>query len=129
MLRSVVANFDIQIILEEWNDDRGTSIASTLADKRLQWSSVGTPNTPEYDTSGYINFEPLRPVLTLPKYPFETQEKREQFMVQRIKECMSRHERGLFVVGMDHLHSTMAKLRSAGFDVDAGSWLPIPTNA
>lgn len=126
MLRSVVNNYKIQIILEEWNDNRGTAIGSTLTNALLQWRNVGTPRTPEYDTSGYINFDPLRPALTLPEYRFAIQEKREQFMVQRIEECMAEQERGLFIVGMNHLHSVMAKLQSVGFEVAAGNWLRIP---
>jgi hypothetical protein len=31
MASSVVETYEIQIILEEWNDNRGTAIGSTLA--------------------------------------------------------------------------------------------------
>lgn len=126
MLGSVLKNYEIQIILEEWNDNRGISIASTLASDKLHWRNVGTPNAPEYDTSKawFVNFNPDHPThLMFRVYPFETQERREQFMVERITECMSSYENGLFVVGMNHLHSGIAKLLRAGFEVTAGNWL------
>lgn len=129
MLASVVNTYDIQIILEEWNDNRGTAIASTLETAQLRWKNVGTQNLAEYDTSkaGYINFDPWRAThLMFREYPYEVQEKREQFMVKRIVELMAGYERGLFVVGMDHLHSCMTKLRLANFDVKGGNWLRIP---
>ena len=132
MLASVVNTYEIQIILEEWNDNRGTAIGNTLATAQLRWENVGTQDMAEYDTSkaGYINFDPWRAVhLMFREYPYEVQEKREQFMVKRIVELMAGYERGLFVVGMDHLHSCMTKLRLAGFDVKGGNWLRIPDTA
>ncbi len=130
MLASVVNTYDIQIILEEWNDNRGTSIASTLATTQLHWENVGTQDLPEYNTFvGWINnaYDPQQPTyLYFREYPLDVQEKREQFMVNRITELMAGYERGLFVVGMDHLHSCMTKLRRAGFDVKGGNWLRIP---
>jgi hypothetical protein len=50
-------------------------------------------------------------------------------MVKRIAELMADYERGLFVVGMNHLHSCMTKLKLAGFDVKGGNWLRIPDTA
>ncbi len=63
MLRSVIENLEIQIILEEWNDSKGVSIAITLKSDKLQWENVGTQDMPEFDTSksGYINFDPDGP--------------------------------------------------------------------
>jgi hypothetical protein len=132
MLASVVSNYKIQIILEEWNDSRGTAIGKTLMTPQLRWENVGTQDFPEYDTSTakWINFDPYQPVhLMLRDYPYEVQEKREEFMVERIKELMIDYERGLFVVGMAHLHSMMTKLRMAGFDIESGNWLRIPGNS
>ena len=130
MLASVVKTYDIQIILEEWNDNRGTAIGSTLANDQLQWQSVGTPSSSEYNTFvGWINndYDSQQPsYLYFREYPFDIQEKREQFMLKRIIELMVNYERGLFVVGMNHLHSGITKLRLAGFDVTGGNWLKIP---
>jgi hypothetical protein len=129
LLHSLIENYDIQIILEEWNSNRGQAIGETLANKRLQWRNVGTPsNSPEYDTSsaGFINFDPERPHhLMFREYPFEIQERREQYMAERIAEYMSLYERGLLVIGMNHLHSVTAKLRVAQFEVRCGNWFQL----
>lgn len=130
MLASVVNTYDIQIILEEWNDNRGIAIGSTLATDQLHWENVGTQDLPEYNTYvGWINnaYDPQQPTHQyFREYPLDIQEKREQFMVKRIAELMAVYERGLFVVGMNHLHSCMTKLKLAGFDVKGGNWLRIP---
>src|SRR5208282_4892554 len=101
MLASVVETYGIQIILEEWNDNRGPAVGSTLANAELQWRNVGTSSSPEYDTFvGWINnaYDPQQPThLYFREYPYEVQERREQFMVQRIKEFMAGCEKGLFV--------------------------------
>jgi hypothetical protein len=127
MLSSVVANYRIEIILEEWSAKRGKAIGETLATEDLKWHSVATPSdAPEYSTyAPRINFEPdpSRPgYLSLPQYPFEIQEKREQFMVERTMEYISTYERGLLIVGMNHLHSLTAKLRARQCDVTCGIW-------
>jgi len=133
MLTSVVNTYDIQIILEEWNHNRGTAIGTTLANDQLKWENVGTPSSAEYNTFvGWINneYNPQQPTyLYFREYPFEIQEKREQFMMNRITELMANYDKGLFVVGMNHLHSCMAKLREVGFDVVGGNWLRIPDTA
>jgi len=133
MLASVANTYDIQIILEEWNDNRGTAIGKTLESEKLKWESVGTPSSPEYNTFvGWINnaYDPQQPTYQyFREYPLAIQETREQFMVKRISEFMANYQRGLFVVGMNHLHSTMSKLRIASFDVTGGNWLKIPDTA
>ena len=89
---------------------------------------------PDYNTFvGWINneYNPQLPtyLFTFREYPFDIQEKREQFMMKRITELMASYEKGLFVVRMNHLHSCMAKLRAAGFDVVRGNSLRIPDTA
>jgi hypothetical protein len=130
MLSSVLANYKIQILLEEWSAKRGTAIGETLATEEIKWRNVATPTgAPEYDTyAAPINFEPdpNRPShLSFRQYPFEVQERREQFMLERIVDYMSAYERGLLIVGMNHLHSLTAKLRTHGFEVTCGNWLQI----
>ena len=64
---------------------------------------MGTQNLAEYDTSEapYINSDPFGPThLMFREHPYEVQERRERFMVERITEFMADHERGLFVVDM-----------------------------
>jgi hypothetical protein len=68
MLASVVNTYDIQIILEEWNDNRGVAIGSTLATDQLRWENVGTQDLPEYNTYvGWINnaYDPISPPICI----------------------------------------------------------------
>jgi hypothetical protein len=46
-------------------------------------------------------------------------------MVSSITEAMQTRSKGLVIVGMNHIHSLMGKLRDAGFEVIAGNWLQI----
>lgn len=128
MLSSVIGNCGIQIVLEEWDDSQGVSIASTLKSDKLGWENVGTQGIAEYDTrkSGYINFVVGAPQHTrFPEYIFDIHERREIFMVKQVEKFMAPWDRGAFVVGMNHLHSIMSKLRAAGFEVRGGNWLRI----
>jgi hypothetical protein len=130
MLSSVLERYRIQIILEEWSARRGEAIGKTLETKEIKWHNVSTPpGVAEFDTyAAPINFEPdpdWPSYLSFRQYPFEVQEKREQFMLERIVEYMSERERGLLVVGMNHLHSLTSKLLAHQFEVTCGNWSQI----
>jgi hypothetical protein len=55
--------------------------------------------------------------------PLDVHELRERYMVDRIKESMEPFNVGLFIVGLAHLHSTLSKLKTAGFEVRGYSWV------
>lgn len=120
-------NYPVQIILEEWMDSH-QSFGSTVDTDRLKWKNVGTPKEKRFLTHNYgLNsdpptYDPKKP--TLQEYgPLDVHELREQYMVDRIKEAMVPYNAGLFIVGLAHLHSTLSKLKTAGFEVRGYSWM------
>jgi hypothetical protein len=127
MLRSVLAAHPTEIILEEWSQNLGQSIGQNLESADLKWHKISPAPTPEYRTEApRIGREPGPNVpfyLSLTQYPFEPHERRESYMVQSITEAMEKRSGGLVIVGMNHVHSLMRKLREAGFEVIAGNWL------
>src|ERR1700752_2260195 len=86
MLATVVGTYDIQILLEEGNVNRGTAIGKTLESEKLKWENVGPPSSPEYNAFvGWINnaYDPQQPTCQyFREYPLAIQEAREQFMVK-----------------------------------------------
>lgn len=120
----------VEIILEEWADWRGTSIGKNLESDNLKWHKINPPTTSEYktDNAGRIgHYGPDAPCayLSLPQHPFEPHELRESYMVNSVIDAMGTRSNGLIIVGMAHIHSLMAKLRAAGFEVIAGTWLQL----
>jgi hypothetical protein len=120
-------NYPVQIILEEWTPDR-QSFASTVDTVKLKWKNVGTPKEKRFETCAYgLNtdpptYDPKKPMLQ--EYgPLDVHELRERYMVDRIKESMEPFNVGLFIVGLAHLHSTLSKLKTAGFEVRGYSWV------
>jgi hypothetical protein len=122
-----------QVVLEEWSDKQGESVAKAFATKSgLRWVDVGTPDEPQYRTYvGYINYPGYSG--SLPEYdpdapgmneygPYENQENREYRMAENVRAEMERCETGLFVLGTAHLHSLFGKLQSPDFKVVAFSW-------
>src|SRR5208337_5217832 len=114
--------YPVQVILEEWTPDR-KSFASTVDTDKLKWKNVGTPEEKRFETYAYgLNtdpptHDPKKPMLQ--EYgPLNVHELREGYMVARIKEFMEP-----FIVGLAHLHSTLSKLRSSGFEVRGYSWM------
>lgn len=128
------AEFGPQIVMEEWFEGLGESVAKAFANKLdLPWANVGTPDEPEYRTHccpinhpGYHG-SVRQPVCNAPQMhehgPFENQEAREKRMAKNVEAQMEKYETGLFILGTAHLHSVFAKLRSLGFKVVAFSWL------
>jgi hypothetical protein len=119
--------YGMQIILEEWWDSQ-ESFAATLVTMELEWENIGTPITEDFETfRDGLNchpptHDPREPIL--PEYgPLEAQERREGYMVERVKEFMEPHQVGLLIIGLAHLHSVLSKLKSIGFDVRGYSWL------
>jgi hypothetical protein len=126
------SQFGVQIVMEEWAENQGESVAKAFANKLgLHWANVGTPEEPQYRTyTGPINFPGHDGTLTdwdapgMDEYgPFDNQEARENRMAQNIEVEMENYETGLFIVGLAHLHSIFGKLRPLGFKVTAFSWL------
>lgn len=127
MLLSVIETYQQEIILEEWSDNGGISVGQSLEKGELKWCKINPPPTPEYCTeAARIGRRPGPDVpfyLSLRQYPFEAHERRESYMVKSIIEAMETRSKGLIIVGMNHIHSLMGKLRAAGFEVIAGNWL------
>ena len=56
--------------------------------------------------------------LRLQEYPpLDVQERREEYMVDRVIEVMKPYNVGLFVIGLAHLHSMISKLTQSGFEL------------
>jgi hypothetical protein len=126
------SQFGAQIVMEEWAENQGESVAKAFATKKgLQWANVGAPEEPQYRTyTGPINYPGHDGTLTdenapgMYEYgPFDNQEARENRMAKNIGAHMENYETGLFIVGLAHLHSILAKLRPLGFTVTAFFWL------
>ena len=125
------SKFGVQTVMEEWSDKK-ESLAKAFATKSgIHWTNVGTPDEPQFKTywglihypghNGTLEHDPDAP--SLDEYgPFENQEARENWMADRVKVEMENYETGLFVLGVAHLHSLFAKLRSLGFKVTGYSW-------
>lgn len=136
-LRYLHKNFSYEIILEEWAQNQPESLAHSLAPQlELSWENVGTPHEQQFSTytnpvchpghDGTLESDSDAPHLS--EYgPYEQQENREKRMVENIMTKMSKHEVGLFIFGIAHLHSLFGKLQSAGFTVTAYHWLENPT--
>jgi hypothetical protein len=127
VISSVREKYLVQIILEEWVNDR-QSFGSTVDSSKLKWRNVGTPDDERFETYAYglntdpMRYDPKKPMVQ--EYgPFDVHEEREKYMVDRIKEAMEPYSVGLFIVGLGHLHSTLPKLKTVGFDIRGYSWL------
>lgn len=125
----ICEHYSVQVILEEWSHiPEEVSFASTLAKANLPWRNVGTPNEAHFVTTvGGLNchpptYDPRKPVLY--EYPpLNVQELRENYMVERARALMESYQTGLFIMGLAHLHSMLAKFKSIGFDVRGYSWI------
>jgi hypothetical protein len=126
------SKFNAEAIVEEWSDKKESCAKIFAKQKDLHWANVGTPDEPQFKTywgliyypghNGTLPHDPDAPPLD--EYgPFENQEKRENWMVNKVEAEMADYASGLFVIGVAHMHSLFAKLRAAGFDVTAYTWL------
>jgi hypothetical protein len=134
-LKFLSKKFAATILMEEWCEGCGDSLASELAsgDLSIEYKDVGTPRLPESQTLAFPptnhpahdgTLGPCEEGPSLNEYaPFEKQENREIRMTQNIVCTMKDHKVGLFVVGLAHLHSMMARLRDEGFNVSGYSWI------
>jgi hypothetical protein len=126
------SKFGVQIVMEEWSEKKGESVAKAFTTKSgLHWANVGTPNEPQFQTfwglihypghNGTLPHDPDAP--SLDEYgPFENQEARENRMVKNVQAEMENYETGLFILGVAHLHSLFAKLKALDFKVTGYSW-------
>ena len=126
------SKFDVEAIVEEWSDKKGSCAKGFAAKSSLHWANVGTPDEPQFRTywgliyypghNGTLPHDPQAP--SLDEYgPFESQEARENWMVNRVQAEMANYKTGLFIIGVAHMHSLFSKLRAVGFDVAAYTWL------
>ena len=118
--------------MEEWTEKKGKSRTKAFATKAgLHWTNVGTPDEPPFQSylgqiqhpahNGTLPPDPDAPSLN--EYgSFESQEARENWMVKKVQAEMENYETGLFIIGVAHLHSLFAKLRSLDFKVTGYSW-------
>lgn len=132
-LEYLKAQFGVQVVMEEWADNQGESVAKVLATKLgVRWTNVGTPRDyPQFRTyTGPINYPGHDGTLadedapSMYEYgPFDNQAAREDRMAMNIEAQMDGCETGLFIVGLAHLHSMAARLLSLGFTVSSFFWL------
>jgi hypothetical protein len=129
----LVEQFAATVVLEEWTENQSPSCIAVYTNGRVDYESVGTSSEGEFKTYSCspVNHPAhdgiLRGLTDAPSMseygPINNQENREIQMVKNIQQKMKQHRVGLFVVGDAHLHSTCMKLREAGFNVTAYSWL------
>jgi hypothetical protein len=126
------SKFNLEAIVEEWSDKKESCAKHFAVGSSLHWANVGTPDEPRFSTYWGLVFYPGhngtlpydRHAPSLDEYgPFENQEERENWMVHRVEDEMANYGSGLFIIGVAHMHSLFAKLRSAGFDVTGYVWL------
>jgi hypothetical protein len=128
------SRFGAQIVMEEWAEKYGQSVADKFAEETgLPWANVGTPDEPIFRTyTGPINYPGHDGTLQPPDWdtppmdeygPFENQDAREDQMAKNIQAEMENFETGLFIVGLAHLHSMFSRLRALGFSVTTYVWL------
>jgi hypothetical protein len=114
---------DIDSIFEEWEQPKlWSTVGCNLAhEQNLPWDSVGTPNEPRFEAYGVLR-EPSCSV-AIPMYgPIQNQVNREQFFIKKINEIMANHNHGLFICGLNHVHSMSEKLTALGFGVETYTW-------
>jgi hypothetical protein len=122
--------FDATIVMEEWSENRKPSFASTLS---VPYSNIGTTSEGKYSTypsdirypgyRGSLDDAPSHPEMA--EYgPLEHQGNRERAMVANIRRSMEPHKVGILILGLAHLQSMAEKLRDAGYNVAAFTWLP-----
>ncbi len=116
-----------QIVLEEWAEKLGESVAAKwCASVELPWLDVGTPDEPQFRTisgkvrypghNGTLKWDPRAPQID--EYgPFEAQENREKWMMNKVRTEMRPYQAGLFIVGVAHMHSLFAKLLASDLKV------------
>ena len=116
-----------QIVMEEWTEKLGESVAAKwAANLGIPWANVGTPDEPQFRTisgkvkhpghNGTLKWDPHAP--RIDEYgPFEAQEARESWMVSKVRAEMEPYQAGIFILGVAHMHSLFAKLRASGLKV------------
>ena len=113
--------------MEEWAEKLGESVAAKWCEKlELPWFNVGTPDEPQFRTvsgkltypgnNGTLKWDPRGPGID--EYgPFEAQEARENWMVNKVRSEMGPYQAGLFILGVANMHSLFAKLRGSDLKV------------
>jgi hypothetical protein len=130
----LVEQFAATTVMEEWTENELVSCIPVFTKDRLDYANVGTSSEGEFKTycCSPVNHTEHDGILSwlsgeapsMSEYgPLSNQENREIHMLKNIQEEMKLHRVGLFVVGVAHLHSTCIKLKGAGFNVTAYSWL------
>jgi hypothetical protein len=131
-LSFLIERFAATKIMEEWTEGE-PSVASELAKGPLKYKNVGTPQEAAFETyhchpvnhpshDGVLGTCEDAPSMS-EHGPLDKQENRERRMLQNIQHEMESHNVGLFIVGLVHLHSMSMKLKEAGFNVAAYSWV------
>jgi hypothetical protein len=114
---------DIGVIFEEWEQPKlWDTVGYILAKERsLPWGNVGTPDDPQFEAYDVLR-EPACSLAIHMYGPIQNQTNRERFFLERINEIMANHNDGLFICGLNHVHSMSEKLMTLGFGVEAYTW-------
>jgi hypothetical protein len=132
-LSFLVESYGATTILEEWAYDRPASFASAFAKDRMAYRDVGTSPEPQFKTfvnapiiypghDGTLGPCPAAPPM-MEYGPLNSQEHREQRMLENIEDAMQNHRVGIFILGLAHLHSMSVKLQAARYRATAYTWL------
>ncbi len=120
--------FHVQIVMEEWTEEQGPSLAKELAPKLgLEFAYVGTPDEEPFRTcwpqishpahDGTLPYDPEAPSMLYEYGPLDAQNAREEQMLRSVRKKMEDYADGIFLVGIAHTHSLHSQLVAVGFDV------------
>jgi hypothetical protein len=127
-VRYLGRKFKVQVVMEEWTEEQGPTIAAELVPKLgLGFAKIGTPADEPFRTcwpqishpahDGTLPYDPDAPTILHEYGPLDAQNAREQQMLRNIREKMEDYTGGIFIVGIAHTHSLHSQLVSRGFDV------------
>ncbi len=127
-LRYLSRKFHVQIVMEEWTEEKGPSLAKELAPKLgLQFAYVGTPDEDAFrtfwpqishpDHDGTLPYDPEAPCMLYEYGPLDAENAREEQMLRSVRKKMEGYTGGIFIVGIAHTHSLFSRFVVMGFDV------------
>jgi hypothetical protein len=122
ILLYLVATFSPQLIMEEWPSDDFSTIGWRIADQHLKgaWHGISPPPDLGLSWQKYRNLDGLM----LREYgPIALQEKREQHMLNRIREVTNESQTALLIAGLAHHQSLAEKLTKLQYDIEAFCWM------
>ncbi len=120
-LKYLSLKFKVQVVMEEWTEEKGPSFAKELAPRLgLEFAKVGTPDEEPCRTcwpqishpahNGTLPYDPDAPSMLNEYGPLDAESAREEQMLRSIRKKMEDYAGGIFLVGIAHTHSLSSQL-------------------